>query len=178
MDKPYAGQEVELAKDGRSYRVRSLVRMKCDGEWHDSVNYVPLYECEHTDFTRTLDDFMASFRPKPDAAAKCPGCNGYGIVGGGMDQMPCTDCLATGEAQPADTGSDQGQWVRCTPALINAGVSCGMMPRRDGDGTYSHDHWIAFAEPTVLQPRKLKCRRCGYPKGTGIFTCACESFLE
>lgn len=42
-----------------------------------------------------------------------------------------------------DAGS--GQWVHCSPDLINAGVSCEHTPRRDcacGLGG-SHDHWIA-----------------------------------
>lgn len=45
------------------------------------------------------------------------------------------------EASGADTGG--GQWVRCTPNLLNAGVSCAHTPRRPGDGSYSHDHWIS-----------------------------------
>jgi hypothetical protein len=57
-------------------------------------------------------------------------------------------CLAKirateGQAQT----SAAGQWVRCTPHLILAGVNCGQTPRRAGDGTYSHDHFIAHSDP-------------------------------
>jgi hypothetical protein len=36
-----------------------------------------------------------------------------------------------------------GQWLRCTPHFILAGVDCERTPRRSGDGTYSHEHFIA-----------------------------------
>jgi hypothetical protein len=40
-------------------------------------------------------------------------------------------------------GAPAGKWVRCTPNLILAGVDCAHTPRRPGNGTYSHDHFIA-----------------------------------
>lgn len=49
--------------------------------------------------------------------------------------------LSAGAA--AKTEQAPGQWVRCTPYLLKAGVSCANTPRRAGDGTYSHDHFIA-----------------------------------
>lgn len=49
--------------------------------------------------------------------------------------------------QAGAAGASEGQWVRCTPNLINAGVSCAKTPRRDGDGSYSHDHFISHATP-------------------------------
>lgn len=38
---------------------------------------------------------------------------------------------------------NQGQWLRCTPALIEAGVSCSCTPRRPTEGGTNHEHWIA-----------------------------------
>lgn len=38
------------------------------------------------------------------------------------------------------------KWVRCSPELlalhINTPNACRNLPRRDGDGTYSHDHLV------------------------------------
>lgn len=42
---------------------------------------------------------------------------------------------------------EQGQWVICSPALLDAGVSCKHAPRRENTGAHSHDHWISFAHP-------------------------------
>jgi hypothetical protein len=52
-------------------------------------------------------------------------------------------------APQAATTEQAGQWVRCTPNLILAGVDCAKTPRRDGDGTYSHDHFISHASPAA-----------------------------
>jgi len=40
---------------------------------------------------------------------------------------------------------EQGQWVNCSPSLLNAGVSCANTPRRASkDPCNSHDHFIAW----------------------------------
>ncbi|OJA66546.1 hypothetical protein BGV71_31680 [Burkholderia ubonensis] len=51
--------------------------------------------------------------------------------------------LAAHTDQPA-THLPAGQWVHCTPALLQAGVSCAHTPRRACDQC-GHDHFIAHA---------------------------------
>ncbi|KVT92659.1 hypothetical protein WK60_13795 [Burkholderia ubonensis] len=51
--------------------------------------------------------------------------------------------LAAHADQPA-THQPAGQWVHCTPALLQAGVSCAHTPRRACDQC-GHDHFIAHA---------------------------------
>jgi hypothetical protein len=40
-----------------------------------------------------------------------------------------------------------GQWVHCSPSLLNAGVSCANTPRRacECEGNTGHDHFIAHS---------------------------------
>jgi hypothetical protein len=60
---------------------------------------------------------------------------------------------------PQAASQQAGQWVHCTPDLINAGVSCAHTPRRAGDGTYSHDHWISHA-PQAASRQAAEWGKC------------------
>lgn len=47
----------------REYKVVSRGRMKFDGKWHESVNYISTKEdSDGTIYTRTLADFKQSFK--------------------------------------------------------------------------------------------------------------------
>lgn len=72
------------------------------------------------------------------------------------------DAMLTQQAAPEVPASEQhGQWVRCTPDLIKAGVSCAKTPRRPGDGSYSHDHFISHAATTATEIAPLDEKTSG-----------------
>jgi len=61
--------------------------------------------------------------------------------------------LATTKAIDAIAPTEgAGQWVRCTPALIHAGVSCAHTPRRQKPGDTNHEHFIGHSAPSPESP--------------------------
>lgn len=57
-------------------------------------------------------------------------------------------------AVAALTSSASGRWERCTPELLERFPDgCTTLPRRPGDGTYSHDH---FVPPTTTRAEKYE----------------------
>ena len=59
----------------------------------------------------------------------------------------CYDKRPSVVTPPPEHGRlEPGQWVHCSPELINAGLNCANIPRRDCqcEGGGSHDHFIAF----------------------------------
>jgi hypothetical protein len=109
-----------------------------DGAWTIQTRETGVGLCiaqKYADATRETADFIAAADPA--------------VIRALIDlARRATAPQAAKVASHEDTTTDQaGQWVRCTPNLILAGVDCAKTPRRDGDGTHSHDHFISHASP-------------------------------
>lgn len=49
-------------------------------------------------------------------------------------------------------GLAAGKWHRCSPELLKKFPNgCSVFPRRTGDGTYSHDHFVSDQEEMLVQ---------------------------